>query len=85
MKMSVRDIRQKWPEAERALALEGEIIVTRDSKPVAKIIPFTNDGGLKRPRFDPVTHGRWLLKFWKNKPVQPSLDEELTRDRAERG
>ena len=38
--MTVRDIRQKWPEAERALAVEGEIIVTRDSKPVAKIIPF---------------------------------------------
>jgi hypothetical protein len=31
--MTPRDIRLKWPEAERALAREGEIVVTRDSKP----------------------------------------------------
>ena len=38
--MRVRDIRLKWPEAERALAREREIIVTRDSKPVARILPY---------------------------------------------
>ena len=82
--MSVRDIRQKWPEAERLLALEGEIVVTRDSKPVAKIIPFPTIKEKKRPRFDPVAHRRWLEKFWKNKPTMPSSDEELARDRADR-
>ena len=38
--MSVRDIRLKWPEAERKLATVGEIVVTRDSKPVARILPL---------------------------------------------
>ena len=81
--MTVRDIRQKWPEAERALAVEGEIIVTRDSKPVAKIIPFPKSEQKKRFHFDPIVHQRWLKKFWRNKPVQPSIDEELARDRAD--
>ena len=82
--MSVRDIRQKWPEVERALATEGEIIVTRDTKPVAKILPYPTAKIKKRPRFDPIAHGLWLHKFWKNKRRQPSSDRELADDRADR-
>ena len=32
--MTVRDVRQKWPEAERSLVIEGEIVITRDGKPI---------------------------------------------------
>jgi len=28
-RMSVRDVRQKWPEAQRKLAAAGEIVITR--------------------------------------------------------
>jgi hypothetical protein len=38
--MTVRDVRLKWPEAERILAHDGEIVVTRDSKPVPRILPY---------------------------------------------
>jgi antitoxin (DNA-binding transcriptional repressor) of toxin-antitoxin stability system len=31
--ISVRELRQKWPEAERALKIESEIVITRDGKP----------------------------------------------------
>jgi antitoxin (DNA-binding transcriptional repressor) of toxin-antitoxin stability system len=79
--MTVRDIRLHWPEAEKALAAEGEIVVTRDSKPVAKIIPFSPTGKSKRRRFDPEEHMRWLKKFWKDEAPQPSTDEWLRRDR----
>ena len=83
--MSVREIRQKWPEAERALAREGEIIVTRDSKPVAKIVSY-REPLKKRPRFDFVAHEKWLREFWKKQPRQTTtIDEELARDRADRG
>ena len=34
--ITIRDLRQRWPEAEAALKVEDEIIITRDSKPVAK-------------------------------------------------
>ncbi len=82
--MSVRDIRQKWPEAERLLALEGEIVVTRDSKPVAKIIPFFPPKAKKRKRVDFEKLRKWRERFWKTQPPQPSSDEELARERADR-
>ena len=37
--ITIRDLRQHWPEAEAALQVEDEIIVTRDSQPVAKLVP----------------------------------------------
>jgi antitoxin (DNA-binding transcriptional repressor) of toxin-antitoxin stability system len=38
--MSVREVRLKWPDAERKLAATGEIVITRDSKPVARLLPY---------------------------------------------
>lgn len=81
--MTVRDIRLKWPEAERQLKAQGEIIVTRDSKPVARLLPFVPARERKRKRFDPKAHMRWLAKFWAGKAAQPSVDELLARDRAD--
>ena len=41
--ITVRDVRQRWPEAERSLAEEGEIVITRDGKPVARLLPVEED------------------------------------------
>jgi len=49
--MSVRDVRQRWPEAEKALARAGEVVVTRDGKPVARLVP-SEATARARPRFD---------------------------------
>ncbi|MBA2431957.1 MAG: type II toxin-antitoxin system Phd/YefM family antitoxin, partial [Chthoniobacterales bacterium] len=35
--VTIRDLRQRWPETEKALAVEHEIIITRDGQPVAKL------------------------------------------------
>ena len=80
--MTVRDIRLKWPEAERQLRAEGEIIVTRDSKPVARLLPFVAERAAPRKRFDPEAHLRWLRRFWTGKTKPPSSDDLLARDRA---
>ncbi len=82
-RMSVRDIRLKWPEAERKLASVGEIVVTRDSKPVARILPYEPRERVARERFDPAEHTRWLERFWKRQPPQASTDELLKRERDE--
>jgi hypothetical protein len=34
--ISFRDLRQKWPEAERALKVESEVVIT-DAEPVARL------------------------------------------------
>jgi antitoxin (DNA-binding transcriptional repressor) of toxin-antitoxin stability system len=81
--MTVRDIRLKWPEAERQLRAEGEIIVTRDSKPVARLLPFVARQDRKRKQFDPEAHLRWLSRHWAGKPRPPSTDEMLARDRGD--
>jgi antitoxin (DNA-binding transcriptional repressor) of toxin-antitoxin stability system len=81
--MTVREIRLKWPEAERKLATAGEIIVTRDSVPVARIVPYESRSARPRGRFDPAAHSRWLRTFWKGKQPAPSTDEMLRRDRSE--
>jgi antitoxin (DNA-binding transcriptional repressor) of toxin-antitoxin stability system len=82
-RMSVRDIRLKWPEAERRLATVGEIVATRDSKPVARILPYVQRRRPKRARFVPAEHARWLRNFWKLQPRQASTDELLKRERAD--
>ncbi|TMB49216.1 MAG: hypothetical protein E6J56_23675 [Deltaproteobacteria bacterium] len=81
--MTVRDVRLKWPEAERILAHEGEIVVTRDSKPVARILPYRAPRTAPRKRFDPKQHAAWLRRFWKTQPAQPRTDDLLRRERDE--
>ena len=41
-RISVRDLRQKWPEAERALNIESELVITRDGEPVARLTRYEN-------------------------------------------
>ena len=38
--MTVRDVRLHWPKAEKALAEGEEILITRDSRPVARLLPL---------------------------------------------
>ena len=56
--ISVRDLRQRWPEAEARLQLEKEIVITRDAKPVAKLVRI-DERPKRRKRFDPAAHARW--------------------------
>jgi antitoxin (DNA-binding transcriptional repressor) of toxin-antitoxin stability system len=81
--MTVRDVRLKWPQAERILAQDGEIVVTRDSQPVARILPYRSPKKPPRRRFDPKQHATWLRRFWKSQPAQPSTDELLRHERDE--
>jgi antitoxin (DNA-binding transcriptional repressor) of toxin-antitoxin stability system len=59
--ITIRDLRQRWPEAEAALELEKEILITRDSKPVAKLVRVS-EAPARRPRWDAEAHGRWQKK-----------------------
>ena len=81
--MTVRDVRQRWPEAEKALEHEPEIVVTRDGKPVARILPFSAREPA-RAAVDWEALDRWRARFWRGQPAQPSTDLDLERDRAER-
>lgn len=80
--VTIRDLRQRWPETEKALQVENEIIITRDSKPVAKLIRYV-EPQKSRGRFDPVSHGKWQRKMSGGKVVR-LVDKYLKADREDR-
>jgi len=79
--ITIRDLRQRWPEAEAALKIENEILITRDSKPVAKLV-YLSPSETKRPRWDAKEHARWQKKVSRGKIS--SSDEALAQSRADR-
>lgn len=80
--MSVRDVRQRWPAAEALLQREREILITRDAKPVAKLVRIV---ARRRPRtrFDPAVHARWQRKAAGGRVVR-WVDRALNDARRER-
>ena len=80
--ITIRDLRQRWPDAEAALKVEDEILITRDSKPVAKLVRFIQPETQSR-RWNPAEHKKWVKKVYGNK-VFPSIDGELAAARADR-
>jgi antitoxin (DNA-binding transcriptional repressor) of toxin-antitoxin stability system len=79
--MTIRDLRQRWPEAEAALKLEEEILITRDSVPVAKLVRVET-GPPRRPRWDMKAHARWQKRV--SGGLLPSSDQALAENRADR-
>jgi antitoxin (DNA-binding transcriptional repressor) of toxin-antitoxin stability system len=80
--ITIRDLRQRWPDAEAALKVEDEILITRDSKPVAKLVRLIQPETQCR-RWNPEAHRKWIKKVYGNK-VFPSIDGELAAARADR-
>lgn len=80
--MTVRDVRQKWPEAERMLGKEGEIVITRDGKPVARLLPMAVEADV-RSRFDPEENRKRREKLW-GKGVEIDSLSGLLEDREDR-
>jgi antitoxin (DNA-binding transcriptional repressor) of toxin-antitoxin stability system len=80
--ITIRDLRQRWPDAEAALEVEDEILITRDSKPVAKLVRFVPQAR-RRKGWNVEAHMKWMKKVYGNK-VRPSLDAELAAARADR-
>lgn len=80
--ITIRDLRQRWPEAEAALQVEEEILITRDSKPVAKLVRVVEQAP-KRKRWNPEEHKKWIKKVWGNKQVR-LVDKYLQADRKDR-
>jgi len=82
--VTIRQVRQSWPEVEKRLAAEGELTITRDSLPVAKLNALRPAKSPQRKRFTAELHARWMKKIWGVHP--PSIDSgqilhELRRDR----
>lgn len=80
--ITIRDLRQRWPEAEKSLQMENEIIITRDGQPVAKLVRVVSEKP-KRKRWNPEEHKKWLKKVWGKQQVS-LVDKYLQADREDR-
>jgi hypothetical protein len=80
--ISIRDLRQRWPAAEALLQVEKELVITRDARPIARLVRIDAAAG-KRARFDPVAHGKWQRKMGGGK-VSRWVDRALTESRRDR-
>jgi antitoxin (DNA-binding transcriptional repressor) of toxin-antitoxin stability system len=82
--MTVRDVRHKWSEVEASLEDLQEILVTKHSKPIAKIVQY-KEPSKKRERFNVEEHKKWMEQMEKEFPAgMKSFDEELSASREER-
>lgn len=77
--ISVRDLRQRWAQAEAMLRTEGEVTITRDGKPVAKLVSLKETRS-PRKRFDPKRHAAWQARTSGGRTVR-WVDEFLLKDR----
>ena len=80
--ITVRDLRQRWPRAEAMLEREKEIVVTRDGKPVAKLVRVREARAAPRS-FDPRAHARWQARVSGGRTVR-WVEEFLLADRQAR-
>ena len=81
--MTVSDLGEHWPEAERALATEKEIIITQDGQPVARLTPIEAATPEKK-RFDPAEQKRFREEIFGKGVIVDWVSEFCEVDRAER-
>lgn len=77
--ISIRELRQAWPRAEALLRTTGEITITRDGRPVARLVRV-REPRRPRKRFDAARHLAWQSRLGRGRPVR-WVDEFLFRER----
>ena len=83
--VTLRDLRQNWPEVEKRLATEGELTVTRDGTVVALLtLPRLAKVNKAAKRFDPAVHAALIQKIWSDKKPPFTTDQKLVEERTER-
>jgi antitoxin (DNA-binding transcriptional repressor) of toxin-antitoxin stability system len=82
--ITIRQVRQHWPEVEKRLLAERELMVTRDAVPVAKLSALSPPKRAQRKRFTPELHARWMKEIWGSKPPRLNSGKWLDDERRER-
>jgi prevent-host-death family protein len=77
--ITIRELRQAWPRAEMLLRATGEITITRDGRPVARLVRV-KEARRPRKRFDAARHLAWQSRLARGRTVR-WVDEFLVKDR----
>jgi len=82
--VTIRQMRQQWPEVEKRLAVERELIITRDAAPVASLRALPPPKNGRRKRFSAEMHARWMKEIWGANPPRIDSSQILGQLRRER-
>ena len=82
--INIRTLRQNWPETERRLRDEKELIITRRSTPVAKLSLLPANEAKRRERFSSSENEEWLQRTWGRHGLDQAIDRQLEIDRRDR-
>ncbi len=82
--VTIRNIRQHWPEVEKLLLVEGELLVTRDAVPVATLSALSAPKRATRERFSVEMHARWIKEIWGSNPPRTGSGKWLEEQRRDR-
>ena len=81
--VTVRDLRQKWPEIEERLSKEGSLLITRDGKVVARL-ESASAAPPDKKHFDPVAQQKWLSANYAGVKVGRVVDQAVAEQRKDR-
>jgi len=81
--ITIRQLRQSWPQVERRLAAEHTLVITRDARPVAQLSLLKPSGKAARSRFSAALHAQWMKAAWRGRPAHTDSGRALAHDRAE--
>lgn len=79
--VTVRQLRQRWPEVQAALEREGELFVTRDGTEVARLIRVRPEIE-PRARYSSKAQMEWLKRRY-GRRVLHVVDDALENERAD--
>jgi len=82
--VTIRQVCRHWPEVEQRVAVERELIITRNAVPVASLHALTPPKKKRRKRFSAEMHARWMKEIWGAKPPCLNSDKWLEEARRER-
>lgn len=82
--VTLREFLDEWPKTEELLHQEGELVVMKDSRPVAKLLPLDEDKE-GRGSFDFNKHFALMDEILEESPgLAEPYDGELQASREER-
>ena len=87
--VSVSELNAHWREAQKALATEQEVILTRDGEPVGRLLPLAKpipvaENKTARKRFSPAAHRKWQESVFGKGVVVNWVDEFMEKGREDR-
>ena len=80
--ISVAELNDHWSDATQWLDTDGEVLLTQDAKPVARLTKIQPPSTKKA--FSLAEHQTWQRSVFGDEKLEPWVDKSLAQEREER-